>query len=447
MKRRKYVLTVGSIVAVAGCTGESSQKEQEESRTNDDNGDSVSDENETNNNVSPINKLPTTSFLKESHANGYSFEESSLTENNILESFGYLFKESKNNFGSSNEDLYTDSQNSKGIKYGITGSENGVIEVYTTPEGAKARIENLHEFFSGDMTTINGWGDWYIAESDINWDNPGYVYDKIIQPTRQIAYKRINNTVSVTGVEQDQFADPESVLMQSIEDRVNEYDSSGVDEDLLKLFWNYRNAEWNTILPDNEIASANDSFSIPMQDLNEESLKSLIEKEIGEIEHIYNRFSDESGASGQQDISSKYTADINIQDPNLDFIGENVETYLNQSPSSVNKIRLDISFTSFDSVELAVETFNNNALSKPQSISKNEGENRINLSSFLSAGIDDYGFYAEYMIGNLTFGSFTNRDMSFVQDGHRPRFIEREYISGNSIINLTIGICESNSCY
>jgi len=425
---------------IAGCSGESDddlaqeegleeeEQEEEEQEEEEQEGDSQSTIDLDGFVPDPPGYLNTT-FFNEIHSDGYSIYESPVTGSNFVGGFGETFSEINHKLG---------------IGYAITRN-NGVIEVFPSIEAAEKRIELVKQSFAGSNLSIEGWEDWHLVEDVSGWDQvldwnreSDREYPLLLEVTdesKQHAVIQINNIILTVGVVNDEFSDPHSVLVDSIESRSNEFGSAGVPEGLLELGHIYSTTDLNFSEPDPDEVAARDYFAVPLEEFSEDNVREIMTNRIATHgEGFQFNVNTETGNYGQRDVSTSFSTETpyRVGSPQFSFVGDSIDRFpgpWHPTLTEENQHRVSVVYNAYDTVETAISEYQNWIDYIRQRVRPNE--ERTSMIITTGSGYDEQGFYVEEFVGQLR-----NNDGQVRLNGNRF-LLRRTYLSGNTTVQIS----------
>ena len=429
-------------MAVSGCSAEedNSELQQEEQEDGEQEGQEGGEEGDSRNATDLDSFVPTppgypnTTFFNEIYQDGYSLEESSISGDDFVQS------DPDRGLG----DPFSEINHQLGIGY-IINQGNGVLEVFPSVSAAEKRLELLEEAFPGSSLEIEGWDSWHLVEETsewdqvLNWEDNDRKYPLLLEvadESKQHVIIQINNIILTVGVVNDEFSDPRSVLVDSIESRSNEFGSAGVPEDLLELGHIYSTTDIDYSEPDPDEVASRDYFAVPLEEFSEDNVSEIWANRIATHDSVSPfEIDTETGNYGERDISTSFsTFAYRVEDPQLPFVGDSIDRFpgpWNPTLTEERSYNLGIIYNVYDTIETAVSEYRDWINYAIQDVNHDDDQERTAMTVTTGSGYDEQGFYVEEFVGTLRYS-----DGQMRLNGSRY-LLRRTYLSGNATVQIS----------
>jgi hypothetical protein len=452
MNRRQFLLASTALSAsVAGCSAETGGG----GSSNNDPDPTPSETETTSQQQNTIPEvqtdwsgIPSTTLLGYIYRNGPTFENVSNKDYYLVQSLHkwrdsqYPYFEGAPEYGELRSELEGRYYFGGGVTSGIGNRSysGSFVSVYKTAESASAEYSVQKQRFEGEPRNIGG-TEWYVFAPDIEFSDGAEE-----APGPLIAMSRINNCICYLSVIRHEFEDPESVLIESIESKENEYAQAGIDATVAQIMAGYNRADRRNISPDVSTARERDTFGIPFEEVSKEQVDQSIRDNIGEF--ISPGLKKIQPTNGPRDAVNEYEINGKIDTDEYDMVFGTIDTYRSniyapdgrppaRGSGSENQIVYPPAYVSLkyavtDTVERAVEMYTSEVQSRMSDyysgILGTKPEN-LGAADLLESSIEEYGYQSTFVNGVYT-DEYGLRD---TVGGYTYRQL---ILSGNAILRL-----------
>lgn len=455
MNRRQFLLASTALSAsVAGCSGETGGGG---SGNNDP--DPTPSETETTsqqeNTIPDVQTdwigIPSTTLLGYIYRNGPTFEDVSNKDYYLVQSLHkwrdgqysqYPYFERAPEYGELRSGLEGRYYFGGGVTSGVGNRSysGSFVSVYKTSESASAEYSVQKQRFKGEPRNIDG-TEWYVFAPDIEFS------DGTEETLGQlIAMSDIKNCVCYLSVVRNEFEDPESVLIESIESKENEYGQAGIDATVAQIVAGYNRTDRRNISPGVSTARERDTFGIPFEEVSKEQVDQSIRDNIGEF--ISPGLKKIQPTNGPRDVVNEYEINGKIDTDEYGIVFGIIDTYRSniyapdgrppaRGSGSENQIvyppaYVSLKYAVMDTVERAVEMYTGEVQSRMSDyysgILGTKPDN-LRAADLLESSVEEYGYQSTFVNGVYT-------DEYALRDTEGALCYSQLILSGNAILRL-----------